>query len=146
MKIELSSNEIEQILDALSIAKNKYSCFKEIYDNFLQKIPKTIERRSETPTVKDEDSKNTVDGYIIYNKQGGTYLQNWEWSAVCCSYTLFSNPDPDQYWWTHSKHDAYVFRIRNEAKQFADAISLKYNIGRADIEVVRIGRQADKED
>lgn len=145
MKIKLSSNEIEQILDALSIAKNKYSCFKEIYDNFFQKIPNAIEHSSKTPRVKNEDSRNAMVGYIIRNKHSGAYLQSWEWTAVCCSFTLFSEGGSEHYWWTNSKQDAYVFRIRNEAMQFADAISLKYKISRADIEVIHVDHQI-KED
>lgn len=146
MKMELSSSEIEQILDALSIAKNKYGCFKEIYDNFLQKIPKAIEHSSKAPIVKNEGSRNTIAGYIIYNKQSGAYLQNWKWTAVGCDYTLFTEMDSDQYWWTANKYDSYVFRIHEEAMQFADAISLKYNISRADIEVIRADQQTNEED
>lgn len=138
MNIELTNNDINEIMEALWISQGECNKFHRIYDKFKKKFEENgivFQPSDWNGDIKvNENLKNT---YVIYNHKNNSYLNRFQWPAACGSHEITNGLYVYQYFWSADFSKAIEFSTYANAQIFIDPISRVCEVNINDLEIVK---------
>ena len=137
MNIELTNNDINEIMEALWISRGECNKFHRIYDKFKKKFEDNgivFESSECNGEIKVNENLNAT--YVIYNHKNKSYLNRFQ-SPPIVGHEIANGLYAFRYFWSDDFSKAIEFSTYAQAQIFIDPISKVCEVNINDLEIVK---------